>query len=862
MMHLSNPSDFHRAMDVPSIQKSFAYHLKYTLSRDPRGATRREHFFALCLTVRDRVVERWIETNQLYHREKVKRVYYLSMEYLLGRSLANNILNLEIWDLCKEALSGLNISMEDLLEEEIDAGLGNGGLGRLAACFMDSLATLALPGMGYGLRYEYGIFRQEIQEGHQKEEPDQWLRFGHPWEQERLENTYPVSFGGHIAERLEGNRLVIQWIPSSTILATPFDIPVVGFGSDNVNTLRLWSAKSSEEFHFDDFSEGDYIDAVRSKIQAETLTKLLYPNDNNHSGKELRFRQQYFFICSSLQDILVRFKTEEKDFAKLPDKVAIQLNDTHPAMAIAEFMRILVDECDQPWEESWKITTQVFGYTNHTLLPEALEHWPISFFQKNLPRHLQIIREINRRFLEEVSWHAPGDNDRLHRMSILENNGDDGQVRMAYLATVGSHSINGVSKLHTDLLKEKVFQDFYDLYPERFNSKTNGVTPRRWLVKANLPLADWILDRIGKDWVTDLGELRRLESYRDDPASLESFGKIKRISKETLAGYIHKNLHITVSPDAIFDVQIKRIHEYKRQLMNLLHIIMLYSRLKRNPDLPIAPRVFIFAGKAAPGYFIAKLIIKMIHSVAQVVNRDPQIQDKLKVVFIPNYGVSLAELIIPAADVSEQISTAGHEASGTGNMKLSLNGALTIGTLDGANIEILEEVGEENIFIFGLRAEEVEAHKTRGTYDPRVIYEEDEEIRNVLDLIQSNFFSLHEKGIFAPLLQNLLEWGDNFFVLADLRSYADCQEEVDRLYQNRKEWNKKSLLNIARMGKFSSDRTIQQYAQDIWNISSCPVDMEHKKNITIMRIKVPQELLKAEEEMEKQETGEEEKEKE
>ncbi len=826
--------DYHRAMDLDSIKRSFAHHLKYRLVKDPQTVNNHHRYMALALSVWDRIVERWLETEQLYREKNVKRVYYLSMEYLLGKSLCNNMINLKFDEACRHAIDDLELEMDEILTQEVDAGLGNGGLGRLAACFLDSMATLKLPVMGYGLRYDYGIFRQRIKNGKQIEEPDEWLRYGNIWEIEQDDYVYPISFGGRVEPQAVDGQIKLVWIPKSTVLAIAYDTPVVGYDSANVNTLRLWSAKASDEFDFEDFSQGDYIEAVRNKIQAENITKVLYPNDNNYNGKELRFRQQYFFVSCSLQDIIKRFRLKNNDFEKFPEKVAIQLNDTHPAMAVAELMRILVDIESISWEKAWKITTATFGYTNHTLLPEALETWPVDFFEAMLPRHLQIIYEINSRFLEQVALRYPGDNDRLRRMSLVSEDHDK-NIRMAHLATIGSHSINGVAALHTHLLKERLLPDFYQFYPERFNNKTNGITPRRWLLQANPALAHWVTEKIGASWITNLDALKKLESYAKDSQAQEEFAAIKLGCKKTLTQIILKETGVEVLPEAIFDVHIKRLHEYKRQLLNVLHIIMLYLRLKENPSLEMYPRVFLFAAKAAPGYVMAKRIIRFINSVAEVVNNDPIVGNKIKVVFMPNYSVSLAEKIIPASNVSEQISTAGKEASGTGNMKLALNGALTLGTLDGANIEILEEVGNENIFIFGLTAEEIQTHREAGTYNSREYYEHDSEIRQVIDLIASNFFCLNEPGLFNCILEDLLNHGDPYFVLADLRAYSDSHAQIEQVYRSPEIWNQKAIYNVARVGKFSSDRVVREYARDIWNVQATPVRLDKTINKTMRR---------------------------
>lgn len=815
-----------------AIQRSFARHMKYSLAKDRYSATSWDRYVALSLTIRDLLIERWIETQQHYHRSNCKRVYYLSLEYLLGRSLAANIINLGVENECELALRKLDLNWQAICELGVDAGLGNGGLGRLAACFLDSMATLALPATGYGLRYDFGIFRQTIRDGYQVEEPDEWLRFGHPWEIERPEYTFPVYFGGHVETRPHNGSTRYEWCPSYNVTGVPFDIPIAGYGNDTVNTLRLWSAKASEEFDLADFNQGDYIEAVKHKILAENLTKVLYPNDNNYSGKELRFSQEYFFVACSIQDIVRRFRTDNQNFERFPDKVAIQLNDTHPAIAIAELMHVFVDKHHLSWETAWELTEKTFGYTNHTLLPEALEKWPVDLFERLLPRHLQIVYEINRRFLDRVALDYPGDTDRLRRMSLVDES-HPRQIRMAHLATVGSHSINGVAALHTLLIQRNLFRDFYALWPEKFNNKTNGITPRRWLRNANPMLAQWITERIGEAWIKDLMQLKKLEKYTADAASIDSFRTIKLKNKETLGRLIQQQTGITVDPSAIFDVQVKRFHEYKRQLLNILHVITLYHRLKDNPRLDMVPRVFIFSGKAAPGYGMAKSIIKLITSVSDVLHRDPKTSHMLQVVFLPNYEVSLAEKIIPAADVSEQISTAGMEASGTGNMKLALNGALTIGTLDGANIEIRDEVGEDNIFIFGKKAEEIESLRASGNYDPRTYYNDDGEIRATLDLIRSNFFSMHNPDIFQPILKSLLDHGDFYCVLADFRSYSDAHARIDKLYRDRAAWNKSAMVNVARMGRFSSDRVIQQYADEIWHAKPERIDLAMKGSVTI-----------------------------
>jgi starch phosphorylase len=801
------------------LRQDFERHLRRTLAKDGYTATDRDRYFALALTVRDRLIERWIATQQTHHKQNVKRIYYLSLEFLIGRLLGNNVINLKLEDGCRGAMADLGLDWEVLRDREVDAGLGNGGLGRLAACFLDSMATLNLPAIGYGLRYDFGIFNQRIVNGYQVEQPDEWLKLGYPWEIAHPEFSFPVQFEGRVDVRSGPNGKEWQWVDTKNVMGLPYDLPVVGYGGGTVNTLRLWSAKAAEEFDLDDFNRGEYVDAVAKKVLAENLTKVLYPNDNVFEGKELRLKQQYFFVSCSLQDILRRFKSDGNQWDVFPDKVFMQLNDTHPTLVIPELMRLLMDREGLGWERAWEITTHSTGYTNHTILPEALEKWPVSMMERQLPRHLQIIYEINARFMRDVASRYVLDEDRLKRMSIIEEAGEK-NVRMAHLAIVGSCSVNGVAKLHSDLLKNVVLRDFAEYYPAKFNNKTNGITPRRWLLKANPALAQLITATIGDGWITDLGQLARLEPFADQAGFQKQFFTAKRFNKELLARHIQGALGIPVSAESLFDVQAKRLHEYKRQLLMMLYIIVRYERIKRDPTLDIVPRTFIISAKAAPGYAMAKLIIKLIHQVAEVINADPQVCDKLKVVFLPNYRVSLAEKIIPAADLSEQISLAGTEASGTGNMKLQLNGALTIGTLDGANVEIMEEVGRDNIFIFGLTAQEVE--RRRATYNPREIYNGDEEIRRAIDLIGRNFFSMLEPGIFAPLIEALLSH-DRFMLLADFRDYIQTQDQVDAAYADRNGWIKKAILNVARAGKFSSDRTIREYASEIWHVDPCEI---------------------------------------
>jgi len=808
-------------MDVENLIKSFNFHLKFTLARDEYSATDRDRYEALAHAVRDRLVGRWINTQQTYHHKNVKRINYLSLEFLIGRAMGNNVINLLMEDTCRQAMSALGLDWDQLRDFEVDAALGNGGLGRLAACFLDSMATLKLPAIGYGLRYDYGIFKQRIENGHQVEDPDNWLLNGNPWEIAHPELSYQVKFEGR-AEQVRSRGVTrSEWVDTRAIIGTAHDTPVVGYGSYNVNTLRLWTSRATQDFDFEDFNRGSYVEAVEDKVMAENLTKVLYPSDAIYLGRELRLRQQYFFVSCSLQDIMRRFKAHNNDWLAFPDKTFIQMNDTHPAVVVAELMRLLVDEEDVDWDKAWEITVNSTGYTNHTLLPEALEKWPVSMFERLLPRHLQIIYEINSQFLRKVATRYPGDSERLERMSLIAEYPEK-QVRMANLAVVGSCSTNGVAALHTKLLREGIMRDFDEFFPERFNNKTNGVTPRRWLLKSNPKLSALISESLGEGWITDLDQLRGLEKFASDAGFRKKIRDIKRCNKVALADYIERELGFTVSPDSMFDVQVKRIHEYKRQLLLCLYIIVLFNRIKDNPGLDIVPRTFIFGGKAAPGYDMAKRIIKLIWQVGSVINHDPNIGDNIKVAFLPDYRVSLAEKIMPAAELSEQISTAGMEASGTGNMKLSMNGALTIGTLDGANIEIKEEVGDENIFIFGLTAEEVEAR--RGFYSPYDIYNNDEEIRRAIDLIRTDFFNLNEPGIFAPIASALLEGGDYYMHLADLRSFIEAQSRVDALYRDPETWTQKSILNIARTGKFSSDRTIADYARDIWGVQG--VDAE------------------------------------
>jgi len=807
-------------MTVEGLKLDYAWHLRYTQVKESDNASLRDQYTAFAYCVRDRMIERWLETQAMHRNQNVKRIYYLSLEFLIGRLLGNNVINLKMESMCSEALAEEGLDWNSLRELEVDAGLGNGGLGRLAACFLDSMSTLDLPAMGYGLRYDYGIFRQRIVDGQQVEEPDHWLKDGCPWEVARPENTQVVHFGGHV-ECITNGRVEWRWVGTEQVMGVPYDLPVVGY-SDSVNTLRLWSAKADDEFHLDDFNKGSYVEAVENKVLAENLTKVLYPNDNVLAGKELRLRQQYFFTSCSMQDILRRFRLKNNDWTRLPEKVFIQLNETHPTLIIPELMRLLVDCEGVDWNTAWSITQACTGYTNHTILPEALEKWSVSLMERLLPRHMQIIYEINGRFLKQVAAMWPGDVARLTRMSIIDERGDR-SVRMSNLAIVGTSAVNGVAHLHTEILKQSLFKDFYELYPTHFSNKTNGITQRRWLLKANPQLAALITEVIGSGWITELNELKLLEKFVDDRSFLDAFRKVKQSNKVALAAHIRSSVGIAVSPDSIFDVQVKRLHEYKRQLLLALYIIVLYNRIVADPAYAPQPRTFIFAAKAAPGYTMAKLIIRLIHGIADVVNFNPNVKDKLSMVFLPDYRVSLAEKIIPAANVSEQISLAGTEASGTGNMKLMLNGALTLGTMDGANVEICEEVGEDNMFLFGLRAEQVK--ELRPVYSSRAIYHADPEIRRAIDMIRRNVFCLLTPGLFDPIIRSLLDFNDHYMLLADLRDYIETQEKVEALYRQPYNWDRKALINVARSGKFSSDRTIREYARDIWHIE--PVKISH-----------------------------------
>jgi len=803
-------------------QKEIVDHLKFVIGRDPNSATKRDWWMATSKAVQGMLIERMMETQTRHYEVNARRVYYMSLEFLIGRLFSNSLYSAGVKEIVENALKDLGLDIAEIRSEEYDMGLGNGGLGRLAACFLDSLATLDLPAIGYGIHYRYGLFKQQFRDGYQVELPDAWIGFGTPWEIVRPEHSVNIRMFGYVENVFDDNgNYVPCWNGGKRIVGVPYDIPVPGFGTGTVNYLRLWESKAPEEFDLDAFNRGGYDEAVAEKNISETISKVLYPNDKTESGKELRLAQQYFFVACSLSDIIRRFHKNNDNWEVFPEKAVIQLNDTHPAIAITELQRILHDDYKMDWDKAWDIVTRTFAYTNHTLLPEALEKWSVPLFEKVLPRHLQIIYEINKRFLELVDQKWPSDTGKMRALSLIEE-GFPKMIRMAHLAVVGSFSVNGVAELHTQLLKRDLFHDFNELYPGKFNNKTNGITPRRWLLACNQRLSKLITSKIGDGWVRDLPQLRQLEQYADDPDFQNEFMAVKRANKEHLAEIIKKECGVEVNPDALFDVQIKRLHEYKRQHLNLLHILALYRRILQNPEIDLVPRVFIFAAKAAPGYDLAKLIIKAINAVGEKINNDPRIDGRLKVVFLPNYRVSLAQRIVPAADLSEQISTAGKEASGTGNMKLALNGALTIGTLDGANVEICEEVGEENIFIFGLKVEEVLSLMAKG-YNPLDYYHADDELRAVVDWVGSNFFTPDEPaGILHPLSENLTH-SDPFLCLADFRAYSDAQERVNEAFKDKARWAKMAILNTARCGKFSSDRTIKQYADEIWKLK--PVEV-------------------------------------
>ncbi len=806
--------------DRKSLVRDISDHVVFSLSKELGDASEHDMGKALALAMRDRLVERMIMTRDRYRETKAKRMYYFSIEYLLGRCLGNSLCNMELLERCEELFKEIGYDLDEVRESERDPALGNGGLGRLAACFLDSLATLDMPGCGYGIHYEYGLFRQSIQNGYQKELADYWMTEGMPLEIARPDHSVIIPLYGRVENSLSPDgQYLPMWMDWEDLIGIPYDIPIVGFGGKTVNYLRLFAAKSSENFDMEIFNHGDYIRAVQRKVESEMVTKVLYPSESVSFGKELRLIQEYFLVACGLRDITRRFSAQNKDFSQFADYVAIQMNDTHPALTVVELMRFLVDEKRIEWGKAWEITTATCAFTNHTLLPEALESWSVELFEKVLPRHLQLIYEINSRFLAGVAKKYPGNAEKIKSMSLINEHGKK-EIRMANLAVIGSHSVNGVSELHSDLVQRRLFPDFYEMDPDKFNNKTNGVTPRRWLLKSNPALSKLLIDSVGKKWITDLSDLKRIEEYVDDSAFREKYTAAKRTNKIILSDFIRSTLDIKVNPDSIFDIHAKRIHEYKRQLLNVLHIIHLYIELVDHGKEPLCPRTFIFAGKAAPGYWEAKQIIKLIHSVGDVVNKDPRVKGLIKVAFIPDYRVSLAEKMIPACDLSEQISTAGMEASGTGNMKFAMNGALTIGTLDGANVEMREEVGADNFYLFGLRQDQVEETLMEKSYHPRGIYEKSEDVRQVLDALASSRFSPGEPGMFRWVVEKLLTDNEKYMHLADFKEYTDTQRIVDIEYADPAIWVRKTILNTARMGKFSTDRTMRQYAEDIWNIKA------------------------------------------
>ena len=815
--------DDRTALSKEALKNAFLDDLFYVQGKFPALATQNDYYMALAFAVRDRMLQRWISTAAAYTKQASRTVAYLSAEFLVGPHLGNNLINLGIFDRAEQCMGELGYDLAELLRQEAEPGLGNGGLGRLAACFIDSLATLEVPAVGYGIRYEFGIFDQDIVDGWQVEKTDKWLRFGNPWELVRPEWAVEVKFGGATEQYTdEHNRLRVRWVPHKTVIGVPYDTPILGYHTNTANTLRLWRSEAPESFDFAIFNSGDYYGAVNQKVASENLSKVLYPNDEQLRGKELRLEQQYFFVSCSLQDMMRILRTQKVPVEQFHVKFAVQLNDTHPAIAIAELMRLLVDDALLPWAAAWQVTIRTFAYTNHTLLPEALERWPLQVFGRVLPRHLQIIQEINSQFLEEVRMRFLGDEARIARLSLIDETGER-YVRMAHLACVGSHAINGVAELHSELLKRDVLKDFYELWPHKFSNKTNGVTPRRWMVLSNPRLSELICEHIGTDWIKDLAQLRRLEPLADDPEFRARWRAIKQYNKQEFAALALQRTGIVIDPKSMFDVLVKRIHEYKRQHLKVLHIVSLYHGIKSNPALEVQPRTFIFGGKAAPGYHLAKLMIKLITAVGDVVNRDPDVRGRLRVVFLPNFNVTNGQRVYPAADLSEQISTAGKEASGTGNMKFSMNGALTVGTLDGANIEIREEVGAENFFLFGLSAPEVYALKTQG-YDPMAYYLANQGLRDVIDLIRSGFFSRGDTQLFRPLIDGLLHQ-DPYLLLADFQSYVECQALVSEVYGDAERWTRMSILNTARSGKFSSDRTIREYCADIWGVKPVPIHL-------------------------------------
>lgn len=816
--------DDRTGLQVETLRRAFLDNLFYVLGKFPRLASKHDYYMALAYTVRDRMLQRWVGSAATYTDLASRTVCYLSAEFLMGPHLGNNLINLGLYEPVKEAMEMLCIDLDELLAQEEEPGLGNGGLGRLAACYLDSLSTLEIPCLGYGIRYEFGIFEQKIQDGWQVEVTDKWLRKGNPWEVVRPDWAVTVKFGGYTESTVdEQGKLHKRWIPEWEVIGVPYDTPILGYQVNTANTLRLWSSEAPESFNFEAFNRGDYYGSIEQKMVSENLSKVLYPNDENLAGKQLRLQQQHFFVSCALQDMFRILKGQGLSIEQFPEKFSIQLNDTHPAIAVAELMRLLLDRYRLGWEQAWSITQRSLAYTNHTLLPEALEKWHLDLFRRLLPRHLEIIYEINARFLEEVRLRFPGDDDRIIRMSLIENHGED-YIRMAHLACVGSFAINGVADLHSELLKKTLLRDFYEFAPEKFSNKTNGVTPRRWIALSNPRMTQLITDKIGDRWLKDLQKVRSLETYADDSGFRLEWRRMKQAVKQDLANHLAQQLGVKIDPASIFDTQVKRIHEYKRQHLNALHIVALYHRLRQNPNLEMAPRTFLFGGKAAPGYRMAKLIIKLINTIGEVINQDPITRDRLRVVYIPDFNVTNGQRIYPAADLSEQISTAGLEASGTGNMKFAMNGALTIGTLDGANVEIRQEVGAENFFLFGLKVEQVAQLKQQG-YHPRTYYENNTELKAVIDLIASGYFSHGDRDLFQPLIDNLLNH-DPFLLLADYQSYVDCQAQVNQAYLNPEGWCRMSISNTARASKFSSDRAIREYCQEIWKVKPVPIDLD------------------------------------
>jgi len=816
-MNIDQQTNTRTGMDADAFRDDIKQHLNYTLAKDSDAATQWDLYQSVVLSVMDRLHERWMKTQHGYYDRRVKRVYYLSMEYLIGRLMDNMLINLGLQQTAAEAFEELDLDYDRIRETELDAGLGNGGLGRLAACYLDSMATLGIPAIGYGIRYDYGIFDQDIENGYQVEKPDMWLRYGWPWSIRRPEIQYPVKFYGETVAREEGNGDTrFDWVKTQDVQAQAYDTPIPGYKNDVVNHLRLWSTATSHTFNLKRFNEGEYIDSMRRHITDQNITRVLYPNDKVMLGQELRLKQEYFLVSATLQDAFRRFTKQFDDFRKIPQQMSVHCNDTHPHLAIPELMRLLMDEKKLSWETSWDIVTRTINYTNHTLLPEALESWPLSLMSNLLPRHVQIIREIDNQFLNSIEVHSHEDQERKKRMRIIPEQ-MHASVRMANLGVIGSHKVNGVSKIHSDLMKQTIFRDFYNEFPKKFTNVTNGITPRRWLRQCNRPLADLISSKIGEEWIKDLNQLKRVEQFADDPDFQAQFGEIKQQKKQELAEHIGDKLGIEVRTDSIFDIQVKRMHEYKRQHLAVFHAIRLYNHIKSNPEADFTPRTIIFGGKAAPGYDMAKLYIKLINAVGKTINNDPEVSDKLKCIFLPDYSVSLAEKMIPAADLSEQISTAGMEASGTGNMKFALNGALTIGTLDGANIEIREQVGDDNIFIFGLTVEEIDKLRSEG-YNPNDYLDSNEELQQIIAQLSQGFFTPDEPGVFQPIINALLSQGDYYMVMADYQPYIEMQQQVEKVYKDRVEWNRRAIINIANMGHFSSDRAVQQYVENIWEM--------------------------------------------